>query len=186
MESGEVKKHYKWNSGNRAGRVETYLAEDEKNIYFESGRLVGKEVLDYQLREITEDEFNSSPKDTSPIATPPPTHQANTIEELEVILRGQESQLNSQSQPVVEQNPIKIILDKQRKKEKIILPIDFEIEMPSKKVLELLDVMFDREEVIAEIIKSSTASINEKEIVDKLTQRVQSHLDEIFDDEKDD
>lgn len=185
MESGEVKKYYKWNSGSRAGKVETYLAEDEKNIYFESGRFTSKEVFDHQLREITEDEFNSSPKNETPssIQSVP---QANSIEEMEALLKGQYLTETPPPQPVVEANPIKIILDKQRKKEKIILPVEFEIEIPTKKVLELLDVMFDRDEVIAELIKSATATINESEIVDKLTKRVQSHLDEIFDEEKDD
>ena len=54
METFENKKRYEWTTGTRNGKVETYIAEDETNVYFESGRFVPKEQFDYQLRQIEE------------------------------------------------------------------------------------------------------------------------------------
>ena len=55
MESLENKKYYEWTSTSRIGKVEAYLAEDETNIYFESGRIVPKDQFGYQLNQIDEE-----------------------------------------------------------------------------------------------------------------------------------
>ena len=44
MEALEVKKYYQWRSGQRSGRVEVYMAEDDNNIWFESSRFVAKDI----------------------------------------------------------------------------------------------------------------------------------------------
>lgn len=198
METGENKKYYEWNSTSRAGSVEVYLAEDENKIYFESGRFVPKDQIDYLLRQIEELIYNEKAryqqeeKNTSAIDN---NTDWNAILGNDPTLL---NQLNNETpvlnepvvqvqQPVAEQNPIKIILDKQRKKEKITLLVDFEIEVPSHKVLDLLDVMFDREEVIEEIIKSSTEKINTQLVTDRLAESIKLKVESLFSgEEKDD
>ena len=87
---------------------------------------------------------------------------------------------------VVEQNPIKIILDKQRKTQKLTLLIDFELEVPTAKVLELLDLMFDREEVIDEIIKSATEKINTPAVTEKISESIKEKIESLFPGEEND
>lgn len=195
METGEIKKYYEWNTTSRAGRVEVYLAEDDNTIYFESGQIVPKDRIDMDLRQIDEVIYNQKSQFQS-IETAPNILDQTT--DWNAILGNDPAllqQLNERpvEQPIVhvpevvapvqivaEQNPIKIILDKQKKTQKLTLLIDFELEVPTSKVLELLDVMFDREEVIDEIIKSATEKINTPAVTEKLTESIKEKIESLF------
>jgi hypothetical protein len=185
MESLENKKHYEWLTSANKGRVETYLAEDDTNIYFESGRTIPKENFGSELVQIDEDVFlrkykqelfspiqfvNTKANVSIDLGNPTPTPLENDI-------------INKREE---EQNPIKIILDKQRKKETIILSLDIDIEVPNPKVIELLSLMFDREEIIKEIIKSSTQKIDNQTVIEKIKDSVSKKILDLFDEEKDD
>lgn len=184
MEPGEVKKRYEWISTSRVGRVETYLAEDENNnTYFESGRIVPTSNIQSLLKEIDEEAFNYKNNQQPEIESP------QTIDhfiEMEKLLGNEPQTAQNIVQPVVEQNPIKIILDKQKKKETVTLLVDFDFEIPTKKVLELLDLMFDREEVIDEIIKSSTEKINIESITEAVKASIKEKISSYFDEEEKD
>lgn len=185
METLEIKKRYEWISTSRVGRVETYLAEDENNnTYFESGRIVPTSDIQNLLKEIDEETFNYKNSQQPEIEVP---QTVDHFIEMEKLL-GNENPLAQQAvQQVVEQNPIKIILDKQKKKETVTLLVDFDFEIPTKKVLELLDLMFDREEVIDEIIKSSTEKINIESITEAVKASIKEKISSYFDgEEKDD
>jgi hypothetical protein len=185
MESLENKKYYEWTSTSRIGKVEAYLAEDDTNIYFESGRLIPKDQFGYQLNQIDEEVYlRKKDVESSPIRTPIEYQQSNW----ESLLGNESTSIqNSPIQtPIAEQNPIKIILDKQKKKEKIIIPISFEFEIPSKKVLDLLDVMFDRDEVIEEIIKSTIGNIQTESVIEKISEEVKTKIHSFFDNEEKD
>ena len=186
MESLENKKYYEWTSTSRIGKVESYLAEDDTNIYFESGRLVPKDQFGYQLNQIDEEVYLRK-KEVESLPINPPS-QIDYYVNWDSLLGNDPPIQNSPTQtPIVEQNPIKIILDKQKKKEKISIPINFEFEIPSKKVLDLLDVMFDRDEVIEEIIKSSIGNIQTESVIEKISDEVKKKIHSFFDsDEKDD
>jgi hypothetical protein len=96
-------------------------------------------------------------------------------------------QASVQQTPTIEdQNPIKIILDKQRKKETLTILLDINIDVPNKKVIELLDVMFEREEVIEEIIKSSIKKLDIETIEQNVKESIRLKVLSLFDDEKDD
>jgi hypothetical protein len=190
METGEIKKYYEWNTTSRAGRVEVYLAEDDNTIYFESGQMVPKDRIDMDLRQIDEviyaQKSQFQPKEEAPNILDQTTDWNAILGNDPALLQ----QLNERpvEQPtivapvqiVAEQNPIKIILDKQKKTQKLTLLIDFELEVPTSKVLELLDVMFDREEVIDEIIKSATEKINTPAVTDKLTESIKEKIESLF------
>ena len=188
METGEIKKRYEWISTSRVGKVETYLAEDETTIYFESGRIVPKELLDVQLRQIEEEVYQVKEKQQSVQAPPAiPTYQ-DIPPNLGLDVPG----LNPVPTPppaIEEQNPIRIILNKQKKKETLTLLVDIEIDVPTKKVLELLDVMFDRDEVIDEIIKSSIEKVKTEALQERVTESIKEKIQSLFEsenDEKDD
>ena len=59
METFEVKKCYRWNVGPETGVVESYLAEDEERIWFESGNSVLKLEVDQKLSSVDEQEYIS-------------------------------------------------------------------------------------------------------------------------------
>jgi hypothetical protein len=205
METLENKKRYKWTSGPRYDMVETYIADDDQRTYFESGRSIDKDQLEINLREISEEEFQDRVRFQAKEAPPlPPMSQAEiaSLASLDPTLvieaekppmqLGNPEEEVIEVQPIIqavtvaEQNPIKIILDKQRKKESITLLVDFQIDVPSKKVLELLDVMFDRDEVIEEIIKSSTEKINTQTIIEQITESIKLKVASLFEDEEKD
>ena len=184
MEPGEVKKRYEWISTSRVGRVETYLAEDENNnTYFESGRIVPTSDIQSLLKEIDEEAFNYKNSQQPEIESP---QTLDHFIEMEKLLGNEPQTAQNILQPVVEQNPIKIILDKQKKKETVTLLVDFDFEIPTKKVLELLDLMFDREEVIDEIIKSSTEKINIESITEAVEASIKEKISSYFDEEEKD
>lgn len=181
MEPGEVKKRYEWISTSRVGRVETYLAEDENNnTYFESGRIVPTSDIQNLLKEIDEETFNYKNSQQPEIESP---QTVDHFIEMEKLLGNDTPPAQQTVQQVVEQNPIKIILDKQKKKETVTLLVDFDFEIPTKKVLELLDLMFDREEVIDEIIKSSTEKINIESITEAVKTSIKEKISSYFDEE---
>jgi hypothetical protein len=186
METGEIKKRYEWIASSRVGKVETYLAEDETTVYFESGRIVPKELLDVQLRQIEEEVYQVKEKQQQ-IQSPPPVP---TYQDIPPNLGLEVPGLNPVPTPVVEeQNPIRIILNKQKKKETLTILVDIEIDVPTKKVLELLDVMFDRDEVIDEIIKSSIEKVKTDALQQRVTDSIKEKILSLFEgenDEKDD
>jgi hypothetical protein len=184
MEPGEVKKRYEWISTSRVGRVETYLVEDENNnTYFESGRIVPTSDIQNLLKEIDEETFNYKNSQQPEIESP---KSVDHFIEMEKLLGNENPPAQQAVQQVVEQNPIKIILDKQKKKETVTLLVDFDFEIPTKKVLELLDLMFDREEVIDEIIKSSTEKINIESITEAVKASIKEKISSYFDEEEKD
>ncbi len=186
MELFENKKRYEWNATSRRGRVESYLAEDESNIYFESGRFIPKENFGSQLSPIDEDVYQYKLSLEQPAINDLPSQITTDWESL---LGNPEppSQPVQIEQKVVEQNPIKIILDKQKRKEKLTITVEFDFEIPSKKVLDLLDVMFDREEIIEEIIKSSIGNLETESVMKKISNATKETIESFFhDEEKDD
>lgn len=188
METLENKRRYEWVTTNRIGKVETYLADDETTVYFESGRFVQKEQLDSLLRQIDEDVFQLkfSQQEREVIQ---PQILENQFETWESMLGNPEpiQQLPAKEEVKVDElNPIKIILDKQRKKETITVLFDINIDVPNKKVLDLLDVMFEREEVIEEIIKSSIQKLDQNAIIKKIHESIKEKILSLFDEEKDD
>lgn len=181
MEPGEVKKYYEWETTSRRGQVEVYMAETEDTVYFESGRFVSKvEWESGALRQIEEFEYNAK-------AIPAP--QEDQLAKWEAML-GNETQIDVQVptipqeiKPVEEVNPIRVILERQKKKETITIPVEIKIEIPNKKVMSLLDMMFDRDEVTQELIKSVTSSIDVDSIVGEIESQIRSSIEESYEDD---
>lgn len=163
IESGEIKKCYQWKTGFWASQVESYLAETEDTVFFESGRSIKKDRLESDLVQIPEelylelsesarakktleDQWKDMLGNEQPIPSPPniqPTIQPST--------------------PIMEKSPVQIILERQKKKEKRVVHIEVEVNIPSEKVIDLLTTMFDEDEVFDEIV-SSSIELNEEDI----------------------
>lgn len=180
MESLEVKKYYQWNSGQRSGRVEAYLAESEDSIYFESGRFVTKDLFSSQLYEISEDEYKS--KVTQQDLPPPPPAVPQSIEEWEAVLGGKTSdqefiQVEQKIEHQKEKSPISIILEKQKKLSKLNLNFVLEdLDFPNPKVIEFLSMMFDEDEIVEEMTEFVFNQMTQEEIHECIKNSIKNHI----------
>ena len=189
MNTIEIEKYYIYELGSRKGEVEIYLAESEDSVYFKSGRFVSIDQWQGNyLRQIEEREYNSinKQKDNS-IQSQEAKYlewegMLGTKKAVETVTETKETQ--PKKEDIVETNPIKIILDKQKNKDKVNIPISIEASIPSKKVMSLLDIMFDREEVTKEIIKSIVSTIDVDFIVDTIEKEIKSTIENSYLDEE--
>jgi len=174
MESLEVKKYYKWTSGNRNGEVECYIAETETDVYFESGISTSKESFNTIMSEIPEGVYLEVFNKKKTIA--------DKQKEWESMLGNPVIEPNS-VQPVISSTPdlinnincpIEIILDKQKSKDKRNLSIQIELNIPAEKVIEFLTMMFDEDEVYEKIVDRAFKEFG----ISELKKLVQSKLKE--------
>lgn len=178
IEPGEVKKYYEWKSGFRSGVVECYLCDAEDSIYFESGRSVKKDLLENELYSISEEEYMSKANREENIA--------NVQQEWSSLLGNEETDINLGNTvitssnttyspvetPKEEKSPIQIILEKQKKREVKKVELTLEIEVPNEKVIDLLCVMFDEDEVYGEIISQAISTFT----IDDLKNLIQNSI----------
>lgn len=164
IEPGEVKKYYEWKDGFRQGTVECYLCEAEEKIYFESGRFVDKNRLDDDLFTISEEIYTQKTQREEALINQQ-QEWASLLGNEDQALLNQVTQSSTpqpapQPAPVVEKSPIRIILEKQKKKEVKQVNITLNIEVPTEKVIDLLTVMFDEDEVYEEIISEAVSNFD--------------------------
>lgn len=187
METLEVKKCYRWNIGPETGVFEAYLAEDEERIWFESGNSVLKTEIDNKLSSVDEQEYiryieNKIAKvdqvsqwenmlgNPTPNSISPP-NPSNGIP-------------NQQSIPqlVEEKSPIRIILEKQKKKSIKEIEIPFEFNFPSEKAIEFMMMMFDEEEVIEEIVEFALSQMSTEEIKEIIKENIKESIKKLLPD----
>ena len=154
MEELEVKKKYQWTSGPRSNQLEVYLAEDDTHIWFESGRNIQKEMMDVQLRQIEDSMYNSLIGAQSEreriqdlLGNDAPLNMSNITPE-QLGLSQPTPPAILQPEPPKEENPISLILTKQKKLEVVDIKMNMPVEIPSAKVFEFLTMMFDEDEVL--------------------------------------
>ena len=151
MEELEIKKKYQWTSGPRSNQLEVYLAEDETHIWFESGRNIQKEMMDVQLRQIEDTMYNSlvgaqteRERIQGLLGNDAPLMMSNISPEQLGITQPPPTPV----EPPKEENPISLILAKQKKLEVVDIKMNMPVEIPSAKVFEFLTMMFDEDEVL--------------------------------------
>ncbi len=183
MESFEVEKYYEWVTTQRKGRVEIYLAEDDINVYFKSGRFIQKDLFESSLSEIGEEQYLQKEK----LNNTPPPEPPQSIEEWENMLGNPVP--NSISPPVPkqqeEQSPIAIILNKQKKIVKENIVVDYEVDMPNHKAIEFMTMMFDEDEVIEEISKYMISQISQDDFKNKIKESIKNRIESIVSDSTD-
>jgi hypothetical protein len=178
MEELEVKKKYQWTTGPRANQLEVYLAEDDTLIWFESGRNVQKEMMDVQLRQIEDSMYDSLIGAQSEreriqglLGNDAPLSLGNiTPEQLGINQPTPAPQ--PEPEPIKEENPIALILEKQKKLEVVDIKMNMPVEIPSAKVYEFLTMMFDEDEVL-DIL---SAKITEKFSIDDIQTIVRNSI----------
>lgn len=154
----DSKRYFEWKTGPDTGVVEIYVAELNDVVWFESGRNCPKEKLDFLTNEISEQEYNF--KKEKPQIFP--------IDQLAPPLGNPEP-------PKVETNPIRIILDKQKKFDIVKVNYPVSIQIPSKKVIDFLEMMFDEEEVATEIAKFAIERVNH-DLVEDFKSHIIAHI----------
>ena len=176
MESLEVKKYYQWRSGQRSGRVEVYMAEDDNNTYFESGRFIAKDLFDNQLIEIDESIYLSKVGNQDLPPAPPVAPQS--IEEWESMLGNSTPNLVETISPIQqkEKSPIQIILEKQKKLSKETLNVKLDFEFPSSKVFEFMTMMFDEDEVIDEMSEFVYSQLSNDDIHNSIKNSIKNRI----------
>lgn len=168
----DTKRYFEWKTGFDAGKVEVYVAELNDIVWFESGRNCPKPNLEISMKEISEQEYNLK-KEVIPVP-------------IGNIFSSQDIPLGNPTVPTVEVNPIRIILDKQKKLDTIKINYPVSIQIPSKKVIEFLEMMFDEDEVSAEIAKFAIEKVNSDLLEDFKLHIINNINDKLKGDTKDD
>lgn len=182
MESFEVKKYYEWMSTSRQGMVEEYVAEDDTNVYFYSGRFVPKEEFESKLRQIDESLYLAKESKQSNFNAPPPAPAPTQFDEWEKLL-GNDPAPNSIAPPAPkvekEKSAIQIILEKQKKFVEVELEITIPFKFPSEKAIEFMSVMFDEDEVIEEICNHAISQLSNDDINSMIKEAIKERISSI-------
>lgn len=186
METFEVKKCYRWNVGPETGVVEAYLAEDEERIWFESGNSIQKSEIEQKLSSVDESEYtnyinnqtakvNQQSQWEKMLGDPTPNSIAPPIP-----LNGEYHEIAPQL--VEEKSPIRIILEKQKKKSIKDISIPFEFNFPSEKAIEFMMMMFDEEEVVEEIVEFALSQMSTEEIKEIIKENIKESIKKLLPD----
>ena len=189
MESFEVKKCYRWNVGPETGVFEAYLAEDEERIWFESGNSVLKSEIDQKLSSVDEQEYTRYINDQTAkvdqfsqwekmLGNPTP----NSIEPPNPVYGSPPPNQHNNFIAVEEKSPIRIILEKQKKKSIKDISIPFEFNFPSEKAIEFMMMMFDEDEVIEEIVEFALSQMSPEEIKEIIKENITESIKKLLPD----
>jgi hypothetical protein len=180
MENFEVKRYYEWISGGRQGKIEVYQAEDENNVYFESGRIIPKDQLEIQLRQSDESSYLARGGESQFIQQIPQV-TGPSFEEWEKMLGNDEPTPSIQPQTIQKQekSPIQIILEKQKKLVDVELDITMPLKLPSDKAIEFMSMMFDEDEVIDEICNFVYSQVSSEEINSIIKNSIRERISSI-------
>jgi hypothetical protein len=158
----EVKesKYWQWIKGDHSGNVVTIKNIDDKWINFNEGGRLAVDLRDEFLQNLDSDiagEFiNNNP--TQPKAIKKPSVN-NTVKQT---------------------SPIRLLLDKQKKLEKIPLGLSFNIKVPSKNIMAILENSFETDELNKELVNFIEDQIDTDEIIKTLKDSVQILIQERY------
>lgn len=170
MEDLEVKKKYQWITGPRTNGLEIYLAEDETSVWFESGRSVPKEQLDVALRLIDDNQYNSlmaAKSERERIQdllgnSEPLTMSKITPDQIGNVAPA--PQPEPIKEPVEPENPIALILKRQKKLDTVDIKMSMPVEIPPSNIYSFLTMMFDEEEVLDILTKDIVSKFSDEDI----------------------
>jgi hypothetical protein len=155
---------YQWIKGDNTGTIEQLVNSVDGFMTFVSGRRINAELLHEFMIQV------SSETDILDIGAP----KVQTREELESMtgLKYEGSKSTSAAEP---ENPIIKLLEKQSKNNKIKITLEFDVNVPKKEVVELLQDSFE-ENVMDEVVKYSKNKLNKKDIIDKVYSQLEEHI----------
>lgn len=157
---------YQWIKGDNTGTIEQYVSASDGFIFFESGRRINAELLNEFMMQVHSD------ADLLNIEQP----KVKTRKDVEAETGLQFEDDNKEPVKRVEQeNPIVKLLKKQSKNNKIKITLEFDVNVPKKEVMSLLQESFE-EDIIQEVVNFSKSKLNKKEIVDKVYSQLEEHI----------
>lgn len=164
--------NYQWIKGDNIGIIEKFKESSNGFIIFESGRRINENLLYEFLIEVN-DEI-----DTLDINNIPKVKTAFDIE-TEAGLKFEKNINNKKNQSGVKniksENPIRILLEKQSKNNSVKVEIEFDINIPKKEVIKLLQESFN-DNVEEELISFIKDKLNKDEIINKVYTQIEKTI----------
>jgi hypothetical protein len=154
------KVYWQWIKGDDSGNVVTIKNTDDQWINFNEGGRLAKDLKDEFIQPIEEDianEFLNKPKPTNPL-----TKQSKP------------------EQPIKESSPIRLLLDKQKKLDKVPLGLSFKVNVPKTEIVSILESSFDPTELNSELENFIEDQIDTKEIIQTLKDSVKILIQERY------
>jgi len=146
-----------WIKGDKFGDVETVDKEEGEFTLFQGGGKIFTNLIPEFLTENIDPQMNAleaSPKTNN--TKKPPTKEE------------------------VETSPLRILLDKQKKLDKVPMGISFSINIPKKKVIEVLESTFDPQELHEELEKFIEDQLDIETVVSTIKDSVKILIQEKY------
>jgi len=146
-----------WIKGEKFGDVEIVDKEDGEFTLFQGGGKIFTNLIPEFLTENIDAEMN--------------------------VLEASSKTNNTKKDPIkkeVETSPLRILLDKQKKLDKVPMGISFSINIPKKKVIEVLESTFDPQELHEELEKFIEDQLDMETVVSTIKDSVKILIQEKY------
>ena len=147
-----------WIKGDKFGDVETVDKEEGEFTLFQGGGKIYTNLIPEFLTTDIDKEMNAA---TAIIPTLNETTKQPSIEE-------------------VKTSPLRILLDKQKKLDKVPMGISFSVNIPKKKVIEVLESTFDPQELHEELEKFIEDQLDIETVVSTIKDSVKILIQEKY------
>ena len=149
----DVKK-YRWIRSEKAGQIVEYHKADEEWTYFTDKSRIANDLFEEYLEEVRDQG--------------PPRVTAN----------GQQPQLKTKKE--TSDSPILQLFNKQKRNDKVKMPINLSVEVPKKTIYEVIGASFDELEVEEELEKFIKGQVDMEAMVDIVNQSIKNLIKERY------
>ena len=162
----EVKdpKYWQWIKSEKIGTVVTIKDEDSEWINFNEGGRLAKDLREEFLKPLEDDlaqEFiKTQPQTINPLDVSAPKNITTPVPNTE--------------------SPIRILLNKQKKLDKVPMGLSFSVKIPKKNIYEVLESSFDPTELNEELENFIEDQINKEEILQTLKDSIKILIQERY------
>ena len=160
-------KYWQWIKGEDSGNVVTIKNIDDKWIHFNEGGRLAKDLKSEFIQELDADIAGEFVKKT--IANDP-------------LHKGGPTQSSAPPTPATAEpvSPIRLLLDKQKKLDKIPLGLSFKVNAPKLDIMLILENSFDLSELNQELEKFIEDQIDTEEVIRTLKDSVKLLIEERY------
>tara|TARA_R100000734_G_C3313332_1_gene104604 strand:+ start:851 stop:1366 length:516 start_codon:yes stop_codon:yes gene_type:complete len=158
-------KYWQWIKGEDSGNVVTIKNIDDKWIHFNEGGRLAKDLKSEFIQELDADiagEFVNKTIDNDPL------HKGGSI------------QPPAPPSPTEHVSPIRLLLDKQKKLDKIPLGLSFKVNAPKLDIMLILENSFDLSELNQELEKFIEDQIDTEEVIRTLKDSIKILIEERY------